>query len=439
MSTDSATASGVGRSGRSALAQVFERLIDADAPVEFRAYDGSRAGDPDSDARIEIRSPRALSYFAWAPGAVGLARAYVAGEIDVVGDMYTVLSRLTSLTKPASLTWAERLSIARALAPYLRHRPPPPPEELRINRLFLHGRLHSKARDRRVIAHHYDVPNPFFELVLGPSMSYTCACFLSEAATLEEAQFAKYDLIAQKLGLEPGMRLLDIGCGWGGMVMHAAKHYGVEALGVTLTRQHVEWARRAIAEAGLADRARVEYLDYRDIAEGEFDAVSSMGFTEAIGKRQLPTYFGLLVDKLRVGGRLLNQSIARPDNHEPAKRRTGLVNRFVFPDGELVSPGHIVSAMHDTGFEVRHEENLREHYPRTLAGWCRNLDANWDEAVAEAGEGRARVWRMYMAFARMGFEQNRLQLHQVLAVKPDGDGSSGMPLRPAWQPAGSRP
>jgi len=154
--------------------------------------------------------------------------------------------------------------------------------------------------------------------------------------------------------------------------------------------------------------------------------------TEHIGKAQLPTYFSTLFSRLRPGGRLLNQSITRPDNHEPAMRRGGLVNRYVFPDGELESPGFIVSLMHDHGFEVRHEENLREHYPRTLAGWSRNLDAHWDEAVAEAGAGRARVWRMYMAFARIGFERNRLQLHQVLAVKPDGAGRSGMPLRPTW-------
>jgi len=438
LSAESASSSRKSRAGRSRLAHVFERLVDADAPVEIRAYDGSRAGDPNADVSIAIRSPEALSYFAWAPGAVGLARAYVAGAVDVEGEMYTVLSRLTTLTKPATLTWSERLSIAGALAPYMLRRPTPPPEEIRINRLFRYGRLHSKARDRRVIAHHYDVPNRFYELVLGPSMSYTCACFLEEGATLEEAQFAKHDLIAQKLGLEPGMRLLDVGCGWGGMVMHAAKHYGVDALGVTLTPQHVEWAQRAIAEAGLSDRARVEYLDYRDVAEDGFDAVSSMGLTEHIGKAQLPSYFSLLHDKLRMGGRLLNQSITRPDNHEPSKRRTGLVNRFVFPDGELVSPGYLASLMHDTGFEVRHEENLREHYPRTLAGWCRNLDAHWDEAVAEAGEGRARVWRMYMAFARMGFEQNRLQLHQIFAVKPDRDGNSHLPLRPDWHPVGRR-
>lgn len=433
MSAESASSSRAGRAGRSRLAQIFERLVDADAPVQIRAYDGSRAGDPDADVAIEIRSPEALSYFAWAPGAVGLARAYVAGTVDVVGEMYTVLSRLTSLTKPATLTARERLSIAGALAPYILRRPQPPPEEIRINRLLRYGRLHSRARDARVIAHHYDVPNRFYELVLGPSMSYTCACYPHDGATLEEAQFGKHDLIAQKLGLEPGMRLLDVGCGWGGMVIHAAKHYGVEALGVTLTPQHVEWAEQAIAAAGVADRARVIHLDYRDVAEDGFDAISSMGLTEHIGKAQLPSYFSLLHDKLRVGGRLLNQSITRPDNHEPSKRRTGLVNRFVFPDGELVSPGHLASLIHDTGFELRHEENLREHYPRTLAAWSRNLDANWDQAVAEAGAGRARVWRMYMAFARMGFERNSLQLHQMLAVKPDRDGNTHLPLRPAWR------
>jgi cyclopropane-fatty-acyl-phospholipid synthase len=346
--------------------------------------------------------------------------------------MYTVLRRLTSLAKPATLTWSERARIAGVLLPYLRRRPEPPPEEVRINRLLLHGRVHSRARDRRVIAHHYDVPNRFYELVLGPTMSYTCAVFPEETATLEQAQEAKHDLIARKLGLEPGMRLLDVGCGWGGMVLHAARHFGVQALGVTLTPQHVDWAERAIRDAGLSSDAEVRCLDYRDVPEGEFDAISSMGLTEHIGRAQLPTYFSILASKLRPGGRLLLQSITRPNGHEPSKRRTGLVNRYVFPDGELASPGHLVSLMHDTGLEVRHEENFREHYPLTLAGWCRNLDESWDEAVAEAGEGRARVWRLYMAFARLGFEQNRLQLHQVLCAKPGSDGRAGMPLSRSW-------
>jgi cyclopropane-fatty-acyl-phospholipid synthase len=430
MSQESASVAPLGRARRTRLADLFVLIAGEDAPVEFRAYDGSRAGAVDADVTIDVRSPRALSYFAWSPGPVGLARAYVAGDLEVIGDMYTTIERLSSLTTPATLGWSERARVARSIAPHLRHRPAPPPEEVRINRLLLHGRRHSPARDREAIAHHYDVPNRFYELVLGPSMSYTCACFPREQATLEEAQHEKHDLVARKLGLRPGMRLLDVGCGWGGMVFHAAEQYGVQALGVTLTRQHVDWARRAIDDRNLSGRADVRHLDYRDLDEGGFDAISSMGLTEHIGKAQLPSYFSLLHDKLRPGGRLLNQSITRPDNHEPARRRKGLVNRYVFPDGELESPGHIISAMHDTGFEVRHVENLRDHYPHTLAAWSRNLDRHWEEAAHAAGEGRARVWRLYMAFARIGFERNSLQLHQVLAVKPDRDGRSQLPLRP---------
>src|ERR1051326_7273308 len=286
------------------LADVFDLVAGDDPPVEFRGYDGSIAGTRDADVCIDVRSPRALSYFAWAPGAVGLARAYVAGDVDVHGDMYTAIARLTALTKPRTLTWSERARVAWALAPHLRTRPSPPPEEVRINRLPLVGRVHTRERERRAIAHHYDVPNRFYELVLGPSMSYTCACFPTEEATLEEAQFAKHDLVARKLGLEPGMRLLDVGCGWGGMVVHAAQHYGVKALGITLTPQHVEWAQRAIDAAGVSDRAEVRCIDYRDVTETEFDAISSMGLTEHIGKAQIATYFSTLYARLRRGGRL---------------------------------------------------------------------------------------------------------------------------------------
>lgn len=414
------------------IADLFQLVAGSDAPIAFLAYDGSRAGPSNAEAYLEVRSPRALSYFAWAPGPIGLARAYVAGDVEVVGDMYAVIAQLVDLSKPRSLTTADRLRAARALFPYLRRRPQPPPEEVPINRLVRSGRVHTRGRDKRVISHHYDVPNEFYELVLGPSMSYTCACFPTEDATLEEAQSAKHDLIAQKLGLEKGMRLLDVGCGWGGMVQHAALNYGARAVGVTLTPQHTDWAQRSFRAAGLSDLAEVHLSDYRDITDRGFDAISSMGLTEHLGKAQLSSYFSLLYDRLRPGGRLLNQCITRPDDHDPAKRRTGLINRYVFPDGELESPGYLISLMHNAGFEVRHEENLREHYPRTLAAWSSNLEKNWAEAVSVAGEGRARVWRMYMAFARIGFERNRLQLHQVLAVKPDRQGRSWMPLRPNW-------
>jgi cyclopropane-fatty-acyl-phospholipid synthase len=237
------------------------------------------------------------------------------------------------------------------------------------------------------------------------------------------------------------MRLLDVGCGWGGMVMHAAREFGVRALGVTLSLQQAQWAQQAIADAGLSDLAQVRHLDYRNVTETGFDAVSSIGLTEHIGKTQLPGYFGFLYSKLRPEGRLLNHCITRPDNTGPARVTDGFIYRYVFPDGELEGPGYLVSLMHDAGFEVRHSENLREHYARTLAGWCANLEAHWDEAVAEVGDGTARVWRLYMAGSRLGFERNQIQLHQVLGVRLGEGGVSGMPLRPDWEPsaAGVRP
>jgi len=419
-----------------ALAEVFERIAGADAAVEFRAYDGSRAGAEGSPVRITVRSPVAVSYLAQAPGALGLARAYVSGHIDVDGDMYSALARMASIQR-MDLSAAERLQLLRQLGGprVLLPRIPPPPQEVRIRRRPVIGRRHSKGRDANAISHHYDVSNTFYEWVLGPSMAYTCACYPSEDATLEEAQAYKHDLVARKLALRPGMRLLDVGCGWGGMVMHAAREYGVKALGVTLSEQQALWAQRAIKERGLSDLAEVRHLDYREVTETGFDAVSSIGLTEHVGKAQLPGYFAFLYGKLKPEGRLLNHCITRTAGHEPARRPDGFINRYVFPDGELEPPGYLVSLMHDTGFEVRHEENLREHYAKTLTGWCANLDEHWDEAVAEVGQGTARVWRLYMAGSRLGFERNQIQLHQVLGVRLGENGKSGLPLRPDWEPA----
>src|ERR1700730_9937970 len=418
-----------------ALAEVFEALAGPDAPVEFTAYDGGEAGAAGSPVKITVRSPAAVAYLAQAPGELGLARAYVAGQLDVEGDMYEALTRMTK-AQSSSLTLVEKLRLLQALGgpKTLLPRVPPPPQEVKVNRRWLSGRRHSKARDASAISHHYDVSNTFYEWVLGPSMAYTCACYPSEDATLEEAQAYKHDLVARKLGLRPGMRLLDVGCGWGGMVMHAAREDGVRALGVTLSEQQAQWAQRAIADAGLSDLAEVRHLDYRDVTEGDFDAVSSIGLTEHIGKAQLPGYFAFLYGKLKPEGRLLNHCITRTDGNEPARRPDGFIYRYVFPDGELEAPGYLVSLMHDVGFEVRHEENLREHYAKTLAGWCANLDTHWDEAVAEVGEGTARVWRLYMAGSRLGFDRNNIQLHQVLGVKLGQNGTSGMPLRPDWEP-----
>jgi cyclopropane-fatty-acyl-phospholipid synthase len=418
------------------LAEVFERVAGPDADVEFMAFDGSKAGSPGSPrVTVSVRTPTAVSYLAQAPGALGLARAYVSGHLDVEGDMYTALSRLASAQR-MDLSLPERLSVLNQLGgpKLLARRVAPPPQEVRVIRHWLSGRRHSIGRDASAISHHYDVSNTFYEWVLGPSMAYTCACYPNTEASLEQAQEYKFDLVARKIGLAPGMRLLDVGCGWGGMVMHAARKYRVRALGVTLSEQQALWAQRAIKEAGLEDLAEVRHLDYREVADTGFDAVSSIGLTEHIGKAQLPGYFGFLHGKLKPGGRLLNHCITRPDNRGPARVTDGFIYRYVFPDGELEGPGYLVSQMHDAGFEVRHSENLREHYALTLAAWCANLDEHWEEAVAEVGEATARVWRLYMAGSRLGFERNQIELHQILGVKLGRGDQSGMPLRPDWEP-----
>ena len=422
-----------------ALAKVFERIAGPDAPVEFRVYDGSEAGAAGAPVRITVRSPVALSYIAQAPGALGLARAYVTGHVDVDGDMYTALARMAHAQR-VDLSMSERLRVLGELGgPKLLYpRVPLPPQEVRVHRRWMGGQRHSKGRDASAISHHYDVSNTFYEWVLGPSMAYTCACYPDEDATLEQAQAYKHELVARKLALQPGMRLLDVGCGWGGMVRHAAREHGVKALGVTLSAQQAAWAQQAIIREGLSGLAEVRHLDYRNVPETEFDAVSSIGLTEHIGKAKLPAYFSFLFGKLKPGGRLLNHCITRPDNAEPARRTGGFINRYVFPDGELEGPGHLVSEMNSAGFEIRHEENLREHYARTLAAWCANLDAHWDEAVAEVGQGTARVRRLYMAGSRLGFDHNVVELHQILGVRLEADGQSHMPLRPYWESAPAR-
>jgi cyclopropane-fatty-acyl-phospholipid synthase len=262
-------------------------------------------------------------------------------------------------------------------------------------------------------------------------MAYSCAVFREPGATLEQAQSEKFDLICRKLDLKPGQRLLDIGAGWGGLVRHAAERYGVRALGVTLSHEQADWAQRAIFEAGLHRRAEVRFLDWRDVSENEFDAISSVGVMEHIGTAELGSHFEAMAARLREQGRMLNHAISRSTGHQ-GQRGGPLIDRYVFPDGELQSPGTVIAAMHDHGLEVRHEENLREHYVMTLGEWGANLERHWTQAVAEIGERRARVWRLYMGLSRVGFQVNRVQIHQVLGVRVSRDGSSGMPLRPDW-------
>ena len=417
------------------IGEAMSRLMADGVPFRFTAYDGSSAGPEDAPVRLHLRNQRGLSYILTAPGDLGMARAYVAGDLEIEGvhpgnpyDAMVLLMRNLRFRVPPP---SEALRIIRSLGfSHLKPPPPPPQEHLPKWRRALEGMRHSKERDAAVIQHHYDVSNRFYEMVLGPSMTYTCACYPDENATLEEAQANKYDLVCRKLGLEAGMRLLDVGSGWGGMVRHAAREYGVTAVGVTLSRQQARWAADAIERDGLAGRAEVRFGDYRDVPDTGFDAVSSIGLTEHIGVRNYPSYFSFLKRKLVPGGRLLNHCITRAD--DGATDTGAFIDRYVFPDGELAGSGRIISAMQSVGLEVRHEENLREHYAMTLAGWCRNLQENWDACVEEVGIGTAKVWGLYMAGSRLAFERNEIQLHQVLAVKTDDAGNAHFPLRPTW-------
>ncbi len=406
------------------LADAFSIIVPAERGVGFRAYDGSTAGPVNADVVLDIRSPRAVAYLASAPSQLGLARAYVTGDLEIDGDAYIALSRLYPVDW-INVTWPDRMRLLRQFASKAIHRPAPPPQERTLS-----GRRHSRNRDADAIHHHYDVSNRFYHWVLGPSMAYTCAVFPNATTSLEDAQDEKFDLVCRKLGLEPGMRLLDVGCGWGGMVMHAVKHYGVKAIGVTLSEQQAVFGQESIEQAGLTGQAAIRFSDYRDVAESGFDAVSSIGLTEHIGRANYPSYFAFLFGKLRPEGRMLNHTITRPHDDWVSHFRRSFINRYVFPDGELSGASQVMTAMNSAGFEIRHSENLREHYALTLKHWCDNLEDHWDEAVAEAGLGTARVWRLYMAASRLGFDINTIQLHQTLGVKLAQGGSSGMPLRP---------
>ncbi|MCW2786253.1 MAG: methyltransferase protein [Marmoricola sp.] len=422
------------------IADAFSALLIGDIPFRFTAYDGSSAGPEDAEFGLNLRTERGLSYLMTAPGDLGLARAYVMGDLEISGahpgDPFPALMMIKGSKaglKFRTPSAAEAVALVRTvgLANLI---PPPVPEQEHLPRWrrLMEGFLHTPERDAEVIHHHYDVSNRFYEMVLGPSMTYTCACYPSVDATLEEAQFHKYDLVCRKLDLKPGQRLLDIGCGWGGMVRHAVEHYGVTALGVTLSAEQAFWAQQRIKEERLDDRAEVRHLDYRNVTEGDFDAISSIGLTEHIGLANYPAYFAFMRDKLKPEGRMLNHCITRSDNRRTS---TGaFIDRYVFPDGELTGSGTIITEIQDAGLEVHHEENLRMHYAMTLAGWNKNLVDNWDECVAEVGEGTARVWGLYMAGSRMGFETNEIQLHQVLATRTTADGESGFPLRPDWTP-----
>ncbi|MEA3214513.1 MAG: cyclopropane-fatty-acyl-phospholipid synthase, partial [Acidimicrobiia bacterium] len=410
------------------VAKFLDDVFGGALPVKVEAYDGTTAGSPDSKVTVIVRTPDALRRFLHAPGELGLARAYVAGDLDLEGSIFDLVSAQDVLThlrpKPRQLVAAARLLGADAV-----RRLPLPPEEVRLR-----GRMHSRERDAAAVSHHYDVSNRFYELILGPAMTYSCAVFESEADSLETAQARKLELVCRKLDLKEGMRLLDVGCGWGSMAIHAARVHGVRVVGVTVSQRQVEWARAAVARAGLQDLVDIRCQDYRDINDGPYDAISSIGMFEHVGTKRTAEYLSVLHGLLRPGGRLLNHAISSTFEDNGELRSRSFLNRYVFPDGELMEAGQVVTAAQRAGFEARNLESLREHYNLTLRRWVDNLEANWEEAVAEVGEGRTRVWHLYLAGSADNFGRGGISVNQLLAVRPAERGASGMPLRPAWEP-----
>ncbi|MGW6789817.1 class I SAM-dependent methyltransferase [Streptomyces chartreusis] len=427
------------------LKSLLEQLLGVPLPVRIRAWDGSQSGPPGAPTLV-VRNRRAVRRLLFKPGELGLARAWVAGDLEIEGDLYAALDLL------AGLVW-ERGEDARSLAQALRDPevraavrglvrlggvplpPAPPPEEVRRP-----GHLHTKRTDKRAISHHYDVGNDFYEIVLGPSMVYSCAYWPAPDSTLETAQRDKLDLVCRKLGLQPGMRLLDVGCGWGSMAMHAAREYGVSVVGITLSQEQAAYARKRVADEGLTDRVEIRVQDYREVGDGPYDAISSIGMAEHVGAERYLEYADVLHRLLKPGGRLLNHQIARrPQRDESSYEVDDFIDAYVFPDGELQPVGVTVAQLERAGFEVRDVESIREHYALTLRRWVANLEADWARAVRLSGFGRARVWRLYMAASALAFERNRIGVNQVLAVRTPESGDSGMALRARkWGEPGGR-
>ncbi len=415
------------------LAEVVAPMFGGRLPVRLRAWDGTVAG-PEGAPTLVVRDAAALRRLLFHPGELGLAQAYVTGEIDVEGDLLDGFRRVWRAVRErgasprlSPATVVAGLRAARSLGAV--GRPPAAP----ASQAHLRGRLHSLSRDRDAISHHYDLSNDFYALILDPHMAYSCAYFTSDdpAYPLADAQRDKLDLVCRKLGLDraaPGHRHLDIGCGWGSLSLYAAQRYGVRVVGVTIAREQKAFVDARIAERGLGDLVEIRLQDYRDVPDGPFDTISSIEMGEHVGERNYPVYAAGIRDLLRDGGLAVVQQMSR-------RSRPGggpFIEAFIAPDMHMRPVGETVELFEEAGLEVRDVHALREHYVRTVEAWYATFEANWAEAVALVGREVARVWRLYLVGGALAFEEGRMGVDQLLMVRPDRQGRSGLPWVRAW-------
>jgi cyclopropane-fatty-acyl-phospholipid synthase len=412
----------LGRRAAPAAASVVGPLVDRvlartghTLPLGIAFWDGSVIPPADPAAATAlVRAPEALTHLLRSPGELGLGRAWVLGLLDLDGEVEDALARAQSL-RGLRVTTGDKLAFARAVVRLGGLRPAPLPEAEARSR----GWRHDTESDSESVQYHYDIGNDFYRLLLGPSLVYSCAYFAGPEGVdddLEAAQARKMDLICRKLRLTADDRLLDVGCGWGSLVIHAAQRYGVRAVGVTASPAQAELARERVREAGLSDRVEIRVQDYREIDDGPYDKIASVGMYEHVGEAQLPVYAAKLFGLLRPGGMLLNHGITRL--HDGKQRQKSFTDRYVFPDGELHRLAVVVDMLEHAGFETRDVESLREHYARTLRAWSANLREHRDEVVADVGYQRERIWRIYMAAAAAVFDSGHISIVQTLAVKP---------------------
>jgi cyclopropane-fatty-acyl-phospholipid synthase len=412
------------------MAAVVTPLFGGELPVRIRAWDGSVAG-PGNAPTVVVNDPAALRRLVFRPGELGLAQAYVTKEIDVEGDLLDGFRRVWQSVrergaspKPTFSTVLAGLRTAKQLGAF--GLPPGPP----VSQSRLRGRLHSLARDREAISHHYDLSNDFYALILDPHMAYSCAYFTRDPQhptyTVEDAQRDKLDLVCRNLGLDeakPGHRHLDIGCGWGSLSLYAAETYGVTVVGVTIAKEQKAFIDARIAERGLQDKVEIRLQDYRDVPDGPYDTISSIEMGEHVGQRNYPVYTGGIHRLLREGGRALIQQMSRTSRPGGGP----FIEAFIAPDMHMRPVGETVNLIEQSGLEVRDVHALREHYVWTVDAWYRTFEDNWDRVVAMVGEEVARVWRLYLVGGALAFEEGRMGVDQILMVKPSRNGCSGLP------------